>query len=193
MQINFGNGNISVTLVSQSTRGAVDFIFMLTRRTGRSPNCLTARSTNRSLGLRHIGFKDVGVAPPILRRSRAESGVPGATATWRWSAPRRRPACVRRLDRPRHRRRPAAGRDGRRRRSCGPSPERDIALLSLSRAFPKGIRPQLGGTPAGSRGALPPFVAQGCAGVDLLAYRATAADPLDLVCAARRALGPDGS
>ena len=37
------------------------------------------------------------------------------------------------------------------------------------------------------------FLAQGCAGVDLLAYRATEADPLDLVKAARRALGANGS
>jgi len=35
------------------------------------------------------------------------------------------------------------------------------------------------------------FIARGCAGVDLLAYRATAADPLDLVRAARQALGRD--
>ena len=33
------------------------------------------------------------------------------------------------------------------------------------------------------------FVAKGCAGVDLLAYRATEAEPLDLVRAARAALG----
>ena len=33
------------------------------------------------------------------------------------------------------------------------------------------------------------FMAKGCAGVDLLAYRATEAEPLELVRAARRALG----
>jgi hypothetical protein len=33
------------------------------------------------------------------------------------------------------------------------------------------------------------FIARGCAGVDLLAYRATDADPLDLVHAARRGCG----
>jgi pentose-5-phosphate-3-epimerase len=35
-------------------------------------------------------------------------------------------------------------------------------------------------------------MAQGCGGADLLAYRATDADPLDLVRAARRGLGRDG-
>ena len=36
------------------------------------------------------------------------------------------------------------------------------------------------------------FLSQGCAGVDLLAYRATEAEPLDLIRAARRGLGRDG-
>jgi pentose-5-phosphate-3-epimerase len=35
-------------------------------------------------------------------------------------------------------------------------------------------------------------VASGCPGVDLLAYRATDADPLDLVRAARRGVGDNG-
>lgn len=34
------------------------------------------------------------------------------------------------------------------------------------------------------------FAAQGCAGADLLAYRATDADPIEVVRAARRGLGP---
>jgi putative N-acetylmannosamine-6-phosphate epimerase len=33
---------------------------------------------------------------------------------------------------------------------------------------------------------------QGCLGVDLLAYRATEADPIDLISAARRGLGSKG-
>ena len=36
------------------------------------------------------------------------------------------------------------------------------------------------------------FIAKGCPGVDLLAYRATDADPLDLVAASRRGIGNDG-
>jgi putative N-acetylmannosamine-6-phosphate epimerase len=36
------------------------------------------------------------------------------------------------------------------------------------------------------------FVNLGCAGVDLLAYRATEAEPIDLVKAARRGLGREG-
>jgi putative N-acetylmannosamine-6-phosphate epimerase len=47
----------------------------------------------------------------------------------------------------------------------------------------------LGGGPEEVAAHCKAFVAKGCAGVDLLAYRATDAEPLDLVRAARRALG----
>jgi putative N-acetylmannosamine-6-phosphate epimerase len=35
------------------------------------------------------------------------------------------------------------------------------------------------------------MAARGCAGTDLLGYRATEAEPLELIAAARRGLGPD--
>jgi hypothetical protein len=49
---------------------------------------------------------------------------------------------------------------------------------------------KLAGTPAQVEDDCRRFRAMGCAGVDLLAYRATEADPLELVRAARR--GTDG-
>ena len=40
---------------------------------------------------------------------------------------------------------------------------------------------------------MPGFAATGCAGVDILAYRATQAEPLDLVAACRRGLLETGT
>ena len=66
-------------------------------------------------------------------------------------------------------------------------------LGDLSRYFPFPGRPvghptRLGGTPEQVAADCRRARALGCGGVDLLAYRATEADPLDLVRAARRAL-----
>src|SRR5690606_5418766 len=57
---------------------------------------------------------------------------------------------------------------------------------------PTGHPTRLGGTPAEIEAQCRAFAAKGCPGVDLLAYRATDAAPLDLVSAARRGLGKDG-
>jgi hypothetical protein len=56
---------------------------------------------------------------------------------------------------------------------------------------PIGHPTKLGGTPAEVEAQCRDFVAKGCAGCDILAYRATEADPIDLVKAARRGLGRD--
>jgi hypothetical protein len=55
--------------------------------------------------------------------------------------------------------------------------------------FPTGHPTKLGGRPDQVEAHCRRFIERGCAGTDLLAYRATAADPLDLVKAARRGLG----
>jgi hypothetical protein len=55
--------------------------------------------------------------------------------------------------------------------------------------FPQGHPTKLGGTPADVAQHCRDYLAKACAGVDLLAYRATESDPLDLVRAARGALG----
>jgi hypothetical protein len=54
---------------------------------------------------------------------------------------------------------------------------------------PSGHPTKLGGTPKDIEADCRKFLDAGCAGVDLLAYRATDADPLELVKAARRGLG----
>jgi hypothetical protein len=57
--------------------------------------------------------------------------------------------------------------------------------------FPQGHPTRLGGTADEIAAHCASFCDLGCAGVDLLAYRTVGADPLDLVRAARRAVGPD--
>ena len=51
---------------------------------------------------------------------------------------------------------------------------------------------KLGGQPADVTAHCEGFIADGCAGADLLAFRATEAAPLDLVRAARKGLGTTG-
>jgi hypothetical protein len=58
--------------------------------------------------------------------------------------------------------------------------------------FPEGHPTKLGGTPIDVAAHCTSFLKQGCRGADLLAYRATQADPLTLVRAARSALGEVG-
>jgi hypothetical protein len=55
--------------------------------------------------------------------------------------------------------------------------------------FPRGHPTKLAGKPDDVEAQCRAFMGQGCAGADLLAYRATEADPLDLVRAARKGLG----
>jgi hypothetical protein len=57
---------------------------------------------------------------------------------------------------------------------------------------PTGHPTKLGGDAALVESQCRQFLDMGCAGVDLLAYRATEADPLDLTRAARRGLGKAG-
>jgi hypothetical protein len=57
---------------------------------------------------------------------------------------------------------------------------------------PEGHPTKLGGSPADVERHCRQFMEQGCLGVDLLAYRATEADPIDLISAARRGLGSKG-
>jgi hypothetical protein len=54
---------------------------------------------------------------------------------------------------------------------------------------PFGHPTKLGGSAAEVEAHCVDFIGRGCAGVDLLAYRATEADPIDLVKAARTGLG----
>jgi hypothetical protein len=137
----------------------MDFIFMLTRNDRTVEDAGCLVDQVCDLGVTHIGFKDVG--------------VPAATMTEVVDA-------IRRL--------------GVDRVLGGTDPAAAQSILGdLSRYFPFPGRPvghptQLEGSAALVAEHCSRARAMGCGGVDLLAFRATQADPLDLVRAARGAL-----
>src|SRR5437868_13681898 len=60
--------------------GRPDFIFMLTVADATVEFCLELIDEIRPLGLRHIGFKDVGVERPVLEELTRRIKAQGATA-----------------------------------------------------------------------------------------------------------------
>jgi uncharacterized protein related to proFAR isomerase len=166
----------------------MDFVFMLTRADATVADGLDVLDDIATVGLTHIGFKDVGVAPDVLaaltRRIRemgatsymeVVSTTPEATLA---SARVAREIAVDRL-------------------LGGTQVAQVLDILAGSEVqyLPFPGRPfdhptKLGGSPADVERDCRRFREQGCAGVDLLAYRATEADPIELVKAARR--GTDG-
>ena len=166
----------------------MDFIFMLTRndRTVEDAGCLVDQVCD--LGVTHIGFKDVGVPSAtmqdVVSRIRRRGGVCYLEVVS--TTPE---AVIRSLESG-----AALGVD----RILGGTdlPAARRILGDLSRYFPFPGHPighptRLEGTAALVAEHCGKARAMGCGGVDLLAYRATDAEPLDLVRAARSAL-PDG-
>lgn len=164
----------------------MDFIFMLTRSDQTVSDCFEVLEDIRPLQLRHIGFKDVGVTPATLMELNRRIKATGATSYMEVVSTSKETA----LNSARIAR--EIGVD------CllgGTQVEETLGILkgSAVRYYPFPGRPfnhptKLGGTPEEVEAQCRQFEAQGCAGVDLLAYRATEADPLDLVRAARRGL-----
>ncbi len=162
----------------------MDFIFMLTRDDQTIEDCLDVYEAIRGVKLNHIGFKDVGVASETLRRLHDRMKEDGRTthmevvSTDRDSALRSAEIGTR------------LGVD------CLLGGTQVDAVLSIVKGSKTGYYPfpgvpvghptKLGGSPDRIEGDTRAMVAKGCAGVDLLAYRATEADPLDLIRAARR-------
>ncbi|HUF86342.1 MAG TPA: hypothetical protein VMM59_03085 [Thermohalobaculum sp.] len=164
----------------------MDFILMLTREDRTVEDCLEVLELVRPLNLRHIGFKDVGVEMKTLRTLTERIKATGATAYIEVVSTTAELA--RRSIR-------AAAEIGVDRVTGGQ--EVDFALDLLGPAGigyypfpgrPAGHPTRLGGTAETIARDCRRMRAAGCAGVDLLAYRATEADPLDLVRAARAAL-----
>ena len=163
----------------------MDFIFMLTRndRTIEDAACLVDAACE--LGVRHIGLKDVGVPLSTMRevvdRVRERGGVSYLEVVSTTSE-----AAARSLE--------AARKLGVDRILGGTDLDAATRILGgLARYFPFPGRPvghptQLEGSPELVAEDCRTSRAAGCGGVDLLAYRATEANPLDLVRAARRAL-----
>ena len=160
---------------------------MLTRDDQTVEDALDVLDAIRPLGLRHIGFKDVGVPPDVLQELNQAIKAQGAisylevvSTTHEASLRSARIGLEIGVDR-------LLG---------GTDADAILAILNGSGieyypfpGFPRGHPTVLGGRPDDVEAHCRAFVAKGCAGVDLLAYRATDTEPLDLVRAARRALG----
>jgi len=164
---------------------------MLTRMDQTVPDCLEVFDEIRPLGLTHIGFKDVGVPPDVLAELARRIKDAGATSYMEVVSTSRE-ACLRSAQ---------VARDIAIDRLLGGTQvEEVLAILAGSDVayLPFPGRPfehptKLAGSAAQVEDDCRRFQAMGCAGVDLLAYRATEADPLDLVRAARRGLGPSAT
>jgi uncharacterized protein related to proFAR isomerase len=168
------------------TVAGMDFVFMLTRSDQTVSDCLDVLDDIRSVGLMHVGFKDVGVSPEVL--AELTRGIRRLGATSYMEVVSTSPeACLRSA---------RVGREiGVDRLLGGTLVEEVLEILAGSSVsyLPFPGRPfdhptKLAGSPERIEADCRRFRALGCAGVDLLAYRATEADPLELVRAARRGL-----
>jgi hypothetical protein len=165
----------------------MDFVFMLTRSDQTVTDGLDVLDDIRAVGLTHIGFKDVGVPPEMLRELARRIKDMGATSylevvstTVEASLRSARVAADIGIDR-------LLG---------GTQVDAVLEILAGTHTqyLPFPGRPfdhptKLGGSPQQVEDDCRRFRAKGCAGVDLLAYRATEADPLELVKAARQGIG----
>jgi hypothetical protein len=165
----------------------MDFIFMLTRGDKTVEDALDVLEQIAPLGLGHIGFKDVGVEPRTLQLLTDRIRALGAIS-YMEVVSETPEACLNSA---------RVARDlGIDRLLGGTDVVRINEILAGSATayfpfpgFPAGHPTKLGGKPADVTAHCVEFVAAGCAGADLLAYRATEADPLELIRAARKGIG----
>jgi len=161
---------------------------MLTRSDQTVPDCLDVLDDIRSVGLAHVGFKDVGVPPDVLAELARRIRAAGATSYMEVVSTSRE-ACLQSAR--------VALDIGVDRLLGGTQVDEVLEILAGSAVayLPFPGKPfdhptKLAGSPHDVESDCRRFRARGAAGVDLLAYRATEADPLELVRAARR--GMDG-
>lgn len=166
----------------------MNFIFMLTRSDQTVSDCMDVLNDIESLNLEHLGFKDIGVPPTTLLELNRRIKASGAISYMEVVSTSKE-ACL-------HSAR-VAREIGVDRLLGGTYVEEVLGILqgSATKYYPFPGRPfnhptKLGGSAAEVEEQCRKFQQMGCAGVDLLAYRATEADPLDLVRAARK--GTDG-
>lgn len=165
----------------------MDFIFMLTRDDATVVNALALAETAIGVGVKDIGFKDIGVDIEVLVKITERLREAGARI-WMEVVATTRQAELRSLGIARELAVDAV--------MGGTAVDEALSLLAGSglaylpfAGRPQGHPTMLAGAPAEVEAHCRGFVARGCSGSDLLAYRAIEADPLDLVAAARRGLG----
>ncbi len=168
----------------------MNFIFMLTRDDKTVEDCIEVVDIISSCGIKHIGFKDVGVDNATL--AALVQRIRGAGATSYMEVVSTTSEAERASIR-------TAARMGLDRVLGGQEVEFALDALKGSGAAyypfpgkPVGHPTRLGGSPDEIAADCRRARAAGCAGVDLLAFRATEADPMALVRAARGALGDGG-
>lgn len=158
---------------------------MLTRHDRTIADALDVLDDIKSVGLRHIGFKDVGIEPHALTELHRRIKALGATSYLEVVSTSAE-ACL------------ASARIARElgvdRLLGGTRVEEVLAILAGSKVQylpfpgqPFGHPTQLRGSPDDVARDCRRYRALGAAGVDLLAYRASEAEPLELVRAARHA------
>ncbi len=164
----------------------MDFIFMLTRDDKTVPDCLDVFDSIEPLGLKHCGFKDVGVDLETLFELNRRIQASGAVS-YLEVVSETEEACLASAR--------AALEIGVNRLMGGTAVDEILTILDGANIefFPFPGRPmghptELGGTPKQIEEDCRRFEDQGCHGVDLLAYRAVEANPLELIRSARRAL-----
>ncbi len=162
------------------------FIFMLTRNDRTVDDAEDLIDAVCDLGVTHVGFKDVGVPPATMERLVAGIKRRGGVSYLEVVSTTPE-AVIRSLASAR-----TLGGD----RILGGTdiPAARRILGDLAQYFPFPGRPvghptRLEGSAALVVEHTQTAIAMGCGGVDLLAYRATEAEPLELVRAARKALG----
>lgn len=165
----------------------MNLIFMLTHNDQTVAQCLDILDQILPLGLTHVGFKDVGV--PLEVQAELTKRIKDMGAISYLEVVSETPeACL------------ASARVavdlGVDRLLGGTDIDAIGSVIKGSNiayypfaGFPVGHPTQLGGSPEDVAEHCRTFMRKGAAGVDLLAYRATDADPADLVRAARGALG----
>lgn len=159
---------------------------MLTRNDQTVEDCLDLVGAVAESGVRHLGFKDVGVPRQTL--SQLTRLIKDAGCTSYMEVVSTSPADALNSAR-------IAAEIGVERLLGGTQVEETLAILKGTQVAyhpfpgrPVGHPTKLGGSAADVAADTRRFVAEGCAGVDLLAYRATEADPIELVKAARGAM-----
>ena len=164
----------------------MNFIFMLTWADQTVKNCLEVFDSISDMGLEHIGFKDLGVDRATLAELNGRIKATGAVSYMEVVSTTSE-AC---LDSAR-----VARELGVDRLLGGFEVAATLALLAGSGIAyypfpgrPKGHPTRLHGSPEEVAADCARMERAGCAGADLLAYRAVDAEPLALVEAARAAL-----
>ena len=164
----------------------MDFIFMLTHHDKTVPNCLEVLDKIKNIGVKHIGFKDLGVDTDTLSLLNEHIKSTGAKSYMEVVSTTREGV---------HASIQTASEIGVDRVLGGEEIAFATQALKGTGAEyypfpgrPTGHPTKLEGSPAEVEQDCARIRSAGCPGADLLAYRATQSDPLELVRAARTGL-----